>query len=162
MARTSISIPDDLKTAITPYKDRINFSAICSAALWKAVEAERLREEYSHGLSEAVSRLRSQRLASDEASAKRGYHDGATWILRDGDYADIKWFTNELAPRVEEGGRACDVVSEERSDLEAQQTQLMDALAEERDPHEYWAGFLQAVLDIWAQIEDAVDGDDVR
>ena len=36
-----------------------------------------------------------------------------------------------------------------------------ESLAQLIDPHEFWLGFLRAVLDIWAQIEDAVDGDEV-
>ncbi len=34
MARTSISIPDDLRDALREVKERINISAVCTRALW--------------------------------------------------------------------------------------------------------------------------------
>ena len=160
MARTSISIPDDLKNALEPYKSRINISAVCSQALRRAVETERLLEEHSQGLHEAISRLRAQRLEADADSKKAGYRSGATWILRDATYADTKWFTQEVASRAEEGERACDIIASERPDMDPEQSDPLTALGNGHDPFEFWTGFLQAVLDIWAQIEDAVDGDD--
>jgi len=74
-------------------------------------------------------------------------------------YEEIKWLTGEVAGRVERGESPDDIVEEERREL----YQLMphtEALAQLLDPREFWDGFLLAVIDMWAQIREAVEQDE--
>ncbi len=158
MARTSISIPDDLRAKLGNYKNRINISAVCTKALRRAVENERLLEEHALGLQEAIARLRAQRLESD-ASWNAGYRKGVAWVLGEGDYAEIMWFIDAVVRRVDDGVRAFDIVKVERPALQKQAMPTLEAMVAEHDPVDFWAGFVQAVCDLWEQIGDAVESD---
>jgi len=158
--RVNISLPDDLVLAMQPFKEEMNVSQLCAERLQQEVETLRIMREAKPGLREAVHRLRAERFNDDGRSRTKGYQAGVTWVLRDAPYAEIKWVTEVVAPRVEGGERACDIVAAERPVLHDQQTEPTEALADLRDLHVFWEGFLKAVLDLWAEIEDAVDGDD--
>ena len=162
--RLTISIPTELAKDLKPHRGHsgsINVSRICSDALKRELETRRIAEEQSRHLQDAVARLRAQRLASGDPDLKMGYETGTAWALQSATYKEIKWLTAEVAARVEEGERPCDIVGEERQDVYA----LMPALEEMTqliDQHEWWLGFLRAALHVWAQIEDAVDADEIR
>jgi len=158
--RTTINLTDDLVAAMLPFRGEMNVSKICNQALWNEVESRRIVQVHRASMRDAVARLRAQRLASDADHKKAGREAGATWTLGDATYHEIKWFIDEVGPRVEEGERAYDIVVKERPDMDPEQSDPLTALGEGRDPDEFWAGFLKAVIDVWGEIGDAVDGDE--
>ncbi len=162
--RLTISIPVELALDLKPHRGhggKLNVSKICADALRRELETRRVTREQSQHLQDAVARLRAQRLASDDRSQKEGRETGTRWALQSASYEEIKWLTGSVTARMEEGERACDIIDEERQEFMALMPALL-TLAQLIDPHEFWLGFVRAVLDIWAQIEDAVDGDDVH
>jgi len=157
--RLTITVPIRLLEDLKPHRKDLNVSAICSAAIRREVENRRVIQEHKVGLQEAVARLRAERLESDDRSRKEGYETGAAWVLKSASYEEIKWLTGEVAPRVEGGESAKDIVGNERQEVYDLMPPLA-SLAQLIDPDTFWKGFLQAVLDIWAQIKDAVEGDE--
>jgi len=150
-----------------PYKEGMNVSKLCAERLWQEVENMRVATERKAELQEVVARLRDQRVkdavasmkAVSAASAKEGYEEGSKWAMQSASYSQIKWLTGVVAPRVEAGERPCDIVEEERRDVYALMPS-QEALAQLIEPHDFWVAFLRAVLDLWAQIGDAVEGDE--
>ena len=165
--RVNISLPDELVLAMKPFKEEMNVSKICAERLRQEVEALRAAQERKAEQQDAVLRLRAERLESVEAAKKtrsslsrrEGYEIGTSWVLRSASYSEIKWLTGVVAPRVEAGERPCDIVASERSELHLLMPP-MESLAQLIDPREFWDGFLQAVIDMWAQIRDAVEQDE--
>jgi hypothetical protein len=124
-------------------------------------EHERLRDEQGVGLQETIARLRTQRRSSGDPSNKAGYQAGTEWTLRCADYSEIKWFTEKMAPRVRDGESAHDIIRQDRQGLYGLMNPT-EALAADWNVDGFWQGFLTAVLDIWAQIGDAVEADGVE
>lgn len=158
MARTTISIPDPLAARLEPLKDHINVSEICQRALEARVQTyERIAALSEEDVMEKlVQRLKIQKQESTQWSTKQGAEDGQHWAISDATYAEIvKWSDRGMLdnPYIDDLPLPDSAHDEESyNDLR----ELADDCGEVLDDQAYARGFLEAVGEVWLQVENKV------
>jgi hypothetical protein len=100
IARTTISLPDDLVARLEPLKERIIVSEICRTALEaKVVTYERVQNALSeeNAMEKLVKRLQATRAKETQWSHSLGRDHGLTWAMVEASYGDlVEWSNAEL------------------------------------------------------------------
>jgi len=162
MARTTISLPDDLVERIRVLKDRINVSELCRTALTHRVE---LYEKALAAGDETrrlsiIARLREERRPSIERSREWGHRAGLAWSEHASykaikDYGALdpyqRWSNNPPLPEDPPG--APGYINEAWQDAQ-QQAQAQGLTL---DAYHWNLGFLEAATDFWNEIKAAVE-----
>jgi hypothetical protein len=71
--RTTIHLPDELVALLEPYREEINVSSVCAAALRQKIEQIKLLEAGKHDREALLERLRQEKLtahAEDELAGR--------------------------------------------------------------------------------------------
>ncbi|HEY5789574.1 MAG TPA: hypothetical protein VIX81_03055 [Gammaproteobacteria bacterium] len=88
MARTTISLPDDLKRRMEAVEERVNWSAVATEAFAaKLHELGRQRRDLQ--LEEVIERLRQTRDREAPSEYRQGYAAGREWAMRHASYAEL-------------------------------------------------------------------------
>ena len=177
MARTSISLPDDLAERLEPLKGQINISQVCQIALETKV---RVHEQIQAALSEEdvmkglVQRMRIQRAEANDLSYLLGQEDGQHWAIREATYQELhRWGPDRTLyrePRDEwefqdaliryDGGPY--LVEDTFPSGTAQQLLEKRRLAMENnaqvfEPQAFQMGFLASVRAVWSQVKEELE-----
>ena len=102
MARTTITLPDELIKRLEPIRDRINVSEICRSALESRISAyEKTLNELADeepNFAKMVARIKSEVKDSSASAYERGRTRGLKWALEKANYIDfITWVENDQA-----------------------------------------------------------------
>ncbi|MCB9672833.1 MAG: hypothetical protein H6734_25400 [Alphaproteobacteria bacterium] len=151
--RLNISIPDDLAAALEPHRDNVNVSAVCAEAVWRKVHMLNTVKNEDAQLRDTITRLRAQKISSEDHAEDAGFIDGSDWAKESASYNDIKWFVADFE---------ADPVDDLGPRIEAQLPTLFDKGQEtieddDFDAEHYWSGFRAGVVDVWESVKDAVE-----
>jgi hypothetical protein len=168
MARTTISIPDELKAEMDALGESINWSATAAEAFRAEVERGKVRRARTEGkqMNAALKRLKMSKAKHEAEAQDRGHKDGSKWAMESANYGELKnlaqhWpaiesteTNNALGPpgvfqRMLKG----DGVS--RIDVDGFWTNLWKA-RDDSDEYssEYWDGFVEGALEVFEKIDD--------
>jgi len=168
MARTTISLPDDLKREMDKLGGDANWSALAAETFLAEINRIKTRKAALEGkpMKAAIERLRKSKEDFTKLAHGRGQADGTEWAMESAEYGELKrladgWQgvesteTNDAygAPGVFQR-----MISEDRkadrSDVSAFWTDLGK---EDDDPDaysaEYWDGFIEGALEVFEKID---------
>lgn len=97
MARTTISIPDDLKAEMDSLGENVNWSATAATAFRAEIRRQYLRRAQLEGekMEQAIERLRASKLEFEKLAGERGRAAGVRWAQQFADYADLRKLSSE-------------------------------------------------------------------
>jgi hypothetical protein len=149
MARTTISLPDELKARMEGVEE--NWSAIAAQAFERRLRQLKLREETD--MTSVINRLRASKMEYDETNEAAGMVDGRRWATKSASYGQLK--------------RLARVEAQYENDDEAW---LMPkyAIDEDYDPKDFWEsfaedaqisagyvnGFMEGAQEVFLEVED--------
>ena len=159
MARTTISLPDELMARLKTLRDHINISAVCRRALEaKVVTHERVQEALSKEdvMEGLIQRLMAQRREETNWAYDTGSEAGRAWAIEDASYSDlIKWSEVSLGedhlndiPFPFENVAAEDLYKKAQG-IASNENQFFDHGG-------YARGFLESVRQVWNGVKDKV------
>jgi hypothetical protein len=90
MARTTISLPDDLKKEMEQYDE--NWSSLAASAFQTRIDQLKAQQQLREGksMSVAIERLKRSRKTFALGAESRGHKAGTDWALTKAAYADLK------------------------------------------------------------------------
>ena len=150
MARTTISIPDELVKRLEPFKDELNVSEACRNALTARVDfLERIHEAISkeNEMDGMIERLKAEKVELLDWVKDAGQIDGQEWALKYASYNDLLQLS-EATPDNFDPDSLGDYV-EQVQDHAREQGEIFDHEA-------YFTGFIEAATKIWEQAESKV------
>lgn len=171
MARTTISIPDDLKNEMDKAGDDTNWSGIAAEAFRNELNRIKAR---SATKGKAMNAAAMQRLKASKATylgqaADRGYEDGIEWASKAAEYEELSnlhsaWQTVETCETNDAYGapgafltliRRGDDARVDRSDI----NEFWENLAKGSDDTDqysapYWDGFAKGSIEVFEKFED--------
>ena len=171
MARTTISIPDELKAEMDALGESINWSATAAEAFRAEIERSKVRRARTEGkqMSAALKRLATSKAEYEAEARDRGHADGTKWAMGKAEYGQLKnlaqhWPNTETtAPTgINDAFGPAGVFqwmiqgdSASRTDIEAF---WVDLWKEPTDPDrgsaEYWDGFVEGALEVFEKLDD--------
>jgi len=171
MARTTISVPDDLKKRMDRVKEPVNWSAVAAKAFdLKLGELARNRKEKT--MDSVVERLRASKIQHVNAVERLGREAGRMWASNVAEYdelehiADIdtnEWFNGEpMAPYGWCDYLAFAVLGTPQSELDGSVSQDFwdSAVGDSHDPRitsEKWLeGFIDGATDVYRNVEGKI------
>jgi hypothetical protein len=91
MARTTISLPDDLKKEMEQYKEA-NWSSLAASAFRAEIDRLKAKQQLLEGksMNAAIERLKKSRKTFAMGANIRGHDAGTQWALTKAAYADLK------------------------------------------------------------------------
>ncbi|MCK4414316.1 MAG: hypothetical protein KAY32_12290 [Candidatus Eisenbacteria sp.] len=174
-ARTSISLPQDLKERMDGVAEPVNWSALaCQAFQDKLAEIAGRKERME--MDDVVERLRASRQKSDSEQSGEGYAAGQVWARKQAEAVELERL-DSLDTRLERellgwsGFLDCDSNSaygpeellyfEMHPDEDRDRTAATDfwemttgMKVSDGLPKEFIRGFVEGALSIWHQVED--------
>lgn len=177
MARTSISLPDELVARLEPLKGQINISQVCQIALeakartHEQIQAALSEEDVMKGL---VQRLRIQRAEANDLSHHYGREDAQNWAIREATYQELqRWGPNRTLyrdPKNHWEWEMPDTLDPDGNPLvkdvfpTGTAEKLLGArrVAMEKDnqvfeTRAYQMGFLDTVREVWSQVKEELE-----
>ena len=166
MARTTISVPDDLKSEMDKAGREANWSAIAADAFRAELQRITARKLALKGdkMKAAIERLRSSKEIYAAAAAERGKSAGTAWARDTAEYGELK----ALAENWERSGScvATDALGAPGvflkligadADRRAVDDLWINLGMEPRDSDKYaagwWNGFVEGALEVWGEVE---------
>jgi post-segregation antitoxin (ccd killing protein) len=169
MARTTISLPDDLKAEMDALGDSINWSATAAEAFRVAIECAKVRRQRTEGkkMKAAIARLRESRKAYLDEADDRGHADGTEWAIETAEYGELTslahWWAQtdscETNDALGPGGTFLCMISNDDSVRGADIDNFWTELGKDRDDDDqnsapYWDGFVRGALEVFEQVGD--------
>ena len=167
MARTTISLPDDLKKEMGQYEE--NWSALAAVAFRTRIDQLKARQQLREGksMTVAIERLERSRKTFAMGANSRGYDVGTEWALTNATYGELKAI-HDFAQRkdvsefdlyeVEDPARHFyySVISG-TGEISSHATGFLETvgLAEDdidRSSPSFWLGFGEGALEVFAKI----------
>lgn len=155
IARTTISLPDDLVTRLEPLKDRIIVSEICRTALEaKVVTYERVQDALSEEdtMERLVKRLQATRAEESEWSHNLGREHGLSWAMDEASYGDLVQWSN---PELLRSNFTNEMPFPDTSDAMGWYESGQEIARDESqffDHDAYAKGFLEAAAEVWEKV----------
>jgi hypothetical protein len=171
MARTTISISDDLKKRMDRVKEPVNWSAIAAEAFeLKLGELARNRKEKV--MDNVIERLRASKIQRVNAVERLGHEAGKTWAANFAEYDELEriaeidtseWFAGE--PMAPYGW--CDYLaftilgtSQDEHDGTVAQDFWDRAVGDSRDPRlaseKFLEGFIDGAAAVYRKVESKI------
>ena len=156
IARTTISLPDDLVTRLEPLRDRVNVSEICRIALEARVTTyEHVQEALSEEdvMERLIMRLRASREGDAQGSYDRGRTDGYRWAMNEATYGELVFMENSQESLVlASGDQRFPFTEQIANDLEYAQDKAKEN-ADYFDVDAYTRGYLEAAGEVWRGVQ---------
>lgn len=89
MARTTISLPDELKARMDAASEPVNWSQIASLAFEKKL-GEIATRKRNEDMDDVIQRLRASRIDCQDAEEKDGYETGKRWARRSAKWTELE------------------------------------------------------------------------
>ncbi len=145
MARLNITIPDELYTALEPWRDHINISKVCQEALTREVAKLNDLPRQAAELAALVERLQQEKAHAEKFAFGQGLTDSVAWA-RGASYAELR--------RWGELGKTGAARASDNGALEA-------ALRRHRDDpgfdeRAYREGWMMGIKEVWQRVRDKV------
>jgi hypothetical protein len=96
VARLNITVPDELYERVEKWRERLNLSRICQAAISREIEKLELVPEDVRQMHQALSRLGQQKAKVERSCFRKGVYDGLEWA-RQAEYAVLKRWGEQAA-----------------------------------------------------------------
>jgi hypothetical protein len=170
MARTTISIPDDLKAEMDALGNEVNWSATAAEAFRAQIERIKVRRSRNEGkrMSAAIQRLKASKVDYEGEAHERGHEDGVRWAMERAEYAELKRLseawpqvdTTETIDALGAPGVFLRMILDEddfggRQSIEDFWTNLgKDSRDQDAYSFQYWDGFGEGALEVFEKVED--------
>jgi len=181
MARTTISIPDDLKRRMDAVQERINWSAVAAGAFeGKLREVTHQRRDLV--LADVVERLRTTRDGEEQSEHAKGYTAGRDWAVSRADYGqltrlkrlydwweyepeyDLDWFLDNVGNDTRWTAAqyvAFEILGIDNADRKPEQAEAFWLLALDgavvlEVAGDYLEGFIKGAVELFAEVADAL------
>jgi hypothetical protein len=167
MARTTISLPDDLKREMDKLGGDANWSALAADTFLAEINRIKARKAALKGkpMEAAIDRLRQSKKAYLGAASERGKADGTAWAMDSAEYGQLKWIadawprieTCETADALGAPGVFLRMISEEgdRQSINAFWSDLGKVpFDEDAYSAPYWDGFVEGALDVFERVSE--------
>ena len=153
--KLTITIPDELAERLEPWRDRMNISKVCAAAIHREVATlEKLPQEVQL-ITNLIKRLRREKAEHYQEGYPVGYERGIEYAIRYARYpeflhfmeveAELQRLPPDAHPDFELPVEALEQLAIDRQ-KSADQAKVIDPLA-------YKQGWLAGVMTVWRLIE---------
>ena len=166
MARTTISIPDDLREAMDATENSVNWSALAADAFRTEINRINSRKAQLSGanMDAVVSRLKSSKQRYRSHVKARGERDGTTWAKHYARFENLKalsanWdvvYSDYDAPLEAFLNAAGFPVTERRQEGQDLMVNL-DIDKQDGEELDYWIAFSEAAVEVFKSVEDALE-----
>jgi hypothetical protein len=169
-ARTTITVPSDLKARMEAVDEPVNWSAIACAAFEQKL-AEIIKQRGTKDMDEVIDRLRASKKKHDSEQYQQGHEAGQEWAKEQAEVDELllleKW--EQSCPPTEwqdcfiAGDRSAYSVAEnfvfriwpdDDGDRGAAQNFWEQQGREDNPDGEFVRGFAEGALGIWNQVKD--------
>lgn len=169
MARTTISLPDELKAQMDKSSALINWSEVAANAFRAELERISIRKQRTEGkkMSAAIERLKKSKLAYAAEGYDRGHAAGVLWAQDTAEYGELKrlsneWESAETTETDDAYGSPGVFLRMISGEDQLTRTEVDDLLAnvglDKRDDDayspDYWDGFVEGALEVFDKVED--------
>ena len=152
--RVQITIPGELARELKPWRDRMNVSRVCAAAIENeiALLSGNLSPELGN-LTETISRLRKQKAEGRSPDLNNGQEDGRSYGRDNASYYDFVLYAQAW-----EDFQAGRISGQELQPPAHVGDTLNDDLQRGRvtDGHAYCEGWFAGLMDVWELIKHLV------
>lgn len=167
MARTTISLPDELKAEMDKVAEQANWSEIAASAFLAEIQRIKIRNQRTEGkkMNAAIERLKKSKADYAKEASDRGHADGVRWAQHKAEYGELKrlsenWEQSETT-ETEDALGAPGVFGRMISNDEFGRLSINDFWTnngsdESGDQYsfEYWDGFVEGALEVFDQVEE--------
>jgi predicted transcriptional regulator len=167
MARTTISIPDDLKAEMDTLGEQVNWSATAADAFRAEIQRVKIQKAKTEGkkMNAAIERLKQSKEQYVKDAGDRGRSDGTVWAMNKAEYGQLKglaaaWPEIETTDTDDPMGPACVLVSIINPDdyNSTAVNAFWNDLGKERNDvdwnsSDYWDGFIEAAVEFFESAE---------
>jgi hypothetical protein len=170
MARTTISLPDELKREMDKIGGDANWSALAADTFLAEINRIKARKAALKGkpMEAAINRLRQSKVEFLGAAQERGKADGTRWAMETADYGELKRLadnwpqceTTETTDALGAPGVFLNLISEDdercdRMDIDDFWVNLgKESRDEDAYSAQYWDGFVEGALEVFEKVDD--------
>lgn len=168
MARTTISIPDEIKQQMDEVGDEANWSAIATSAFLAEINKLKARKAALKGkpMNAAIERLRKSKESFLEEAKERGRSEGTSWAMHQAEYAELQRLATdwEQMESTETGdafgapGVFLRIIAADghvdRQDIDDFWTNLDAEVPEDQYSSDFWDGFIEGALEVFDQLDE--------
>jgi hypothetical protein len=162
MARTTISIPDDLKAEMEKLGIGVNWSGIAARAFRAEVDRFNVRKERTAGakMKAGLARLKGSQADYDAQGSERGYAEGVAWAQDSATFGELARLASEsrraTSTRSTDALGAAGVFLRMISEREVHKPEVQKFWKElqtrdsnDRGSPEFWNGFTEGALAVF-------------
>jgi hypothetical protein len=168
VARTTISLSDDLKAEMDALGESINWSATAAEAFRAEIERANVRSNRIKGkkMTLAIDRLKASKKQFEDLARDRGHAEGVAWAQESADFAELKSLSKvwpltescETEDALGAPGVFLRMISEgrlgDRQDINDFWTNLgHEGGDQDQYSHQFWDGFTEGALEVFEQVE---------
>jgi post-segregation antitoxin (ccd killing protein) len=155
--KLTITIPDELAERLAPWRERMNLSRICSAALEREVAARAELADEVREFAALIARLRAQKPAPLRRDYQAGLDSGVAYAKAEATYQEFVRY-EDLWQMAQALGEQAEAVAGDWELPPAEGRRLVDlrrrGLVE--DGAVYRLGWLDGLMAVWYRVEGKV------
>jgi hypothetical protein len=163
-ARTTISLPDQLKVDMDAIGESVNWSGVAANAFSMEVDRVKVRRQKLEGkrMKAAIERLKASRALYEAQAHDRGHADGMNWAMDTADYGELKRLSDlwipDMSTETEEAhgapGSFQRLISEDQFFNRETINDFWANLGKDRSDSDaysfqYWDGFVAGALEVF-------------
>lgn len=161
MARTTISLPDDLKAEMDKSDSEANWSALAADAFRAEINRIRARKAALEGkrMQATVARLKASKAAYAKDANARGQIVGGRWASQEADYRQLKSLSLAMPLDLNKSDDPLPLVLRMMGNERARQDQLdfwtnlrYEHDNDDRDSGPFWDGFVAGALEVFKEV----------